>query len=53
MTNYEYIHTLTAEQLAHVFVLLRLDGAEEDDWVEWMKMTAKEKEWEQILQRKQ
>jgi len=49
MTNYEFLRTLSKKEFAHIFVKLRLDAAEESDWLEWMDMPCKKEEWEQIL----
>ena len=49
MTNFDFLRTLTAEEFAHLFVKLRLDAAEEADWLEWMDLPYKKDEWEQIL----
>ena len=48
-TNYEYLRTLSKEDFAHLFVKLRLDAAEESEWLEWMDKPASKDEWEQIL----
>ena len=49
MTNFDFLRTLKPEEFAHLFVKLRDDGAEEEDWVEWMNMPYKKDEWEKIL----
>lgn len=49
ITNYEFLRTLSKEELAHVFVKLRDDAAEESDWLEWMDKPMSKDEWEQIL----
>lgn len=48
MTNYDFIKTLTPEELARLFVKLRFDAAEEEDWVEWMHMSYNKEEWDVI-----
>jgi len=48
-TNYEHLRTLSKEEFAHLFVKLRLDAAEESDWLEWLDNLASKDEWEQIL----
>jgi hypothetical protein len=48
-TNFDFLRTLSAEELAHIFVKLRYDAAEESDWLEWMGMPCNKEEWEQIL----
>lgn len=48
-TNYDFLLTLSPEEFAHIFVRLRDDSAEEQDWIEWMRMPCKKDEWEQIL----
>lgn len=49
MANFDFLRTLKPEEFAHLFVKLRLDAAEESDWIEWMNMPCKKDEWEQIL----
>ena len=49
MTNYDFLLTLKPEEFAHLFVKLRLDAAEENDWLEWMSMPCKKEEWVKIL----
>ena len=49
VTNYDFLRTLKPEEFAHLFVRLRFDAAEEQDWLEWMNMPCKKDEWEQIL----
>jgi hypothetical protein len=49
MTNFDFLRTLKPEEFAHLFVKLRCDAAEEEDWVEWMSMPCKKDEWEKIL----
>ena len=49
MTNYDFLRTLSKKEFAHIFVKLRLDAAEESDWLEWMDMPCNKEEWEQIL----
>ena len=49
VTNFEFLRTLTAEELAHLFVRLRDDAAEEADWLEWMKQPVNKDEWDEIL----
>ena len=49
MTNYDFLLTLKPEEFARLFVKLRLDAAEENDWIEWMNMPCKKEEWEKIL----
>ena len=48
-TNYDFLRTLSPEEFAHIFVKLRLDAAEESDWLEWMNKPVNKDEWEQIL----
>lgn len=48
-TNYEFLITLSKEEFAHLFVKLRLDAAEESDWLEWFDKPMSEDEWKQIL----
>lgn len=48
-TNYDFLLTLSPEEFAHIFVRLRDDSADEQDWIEWMRMPCKKDEWEQIL----
>ena len=49
MTNFEFLRGLSAEEFSRLFVKLRLDAAEESDWLEWMNMPYKKDEWEEIL----
>ncbi len=49
MTNFEFLRTLTAKEFAHLFVKLRQDVKDEEDWLEWMELPCKKEEWEQIL----
>lgn len=49
MTNYEFLQRLTPEEFANLFVLLRYDGAEKSDWLEWMEEPAYRGDWEKIL----
>lgn len=49
MTNYDFLLTLKPEEFARLFVKLRLDAAEENDWIEWMSMQYKKEEWDKIL----
>lgn len=49
ITNYDFLLTLKPEEFAHLFVKLRLDTAEENDWMEWMNMPCKKEELEKIL----
>lgn len=48
-TNYDVLLTLSAEQFAHVFHKLQLDGATESEWVEWMHEPANKEHWKEIL----
>ena len=49
ITNFDFLRTLKPEEFARLFVKLRYDAAEEEDWVEWMSMPYKKDEWEKIL----
>ena len=48
-TNYDMLLTLSPNEFARLFVELRLDSAEESDWLKWMDMPCKKEEWEEIL----
>ena len=50
-TNFDFVRTLSKEELAHLFVLLRYDAAEEADWLEWLDMPVDKVEWEKILKK--
>lgn len=45
MTNLEYIKTYSEQKMAMLFVWLRLNGAEANEWVEFFKMPYDAEEW--------
>lgn len=48
-TNLDYIRSLSAKQMAKLFVALRYDAAEENDWLEFFEMPYNAEQWKNII----